>query len=206
MCFLKFNDSSTYYQILWNWVLYYVFDFSSFLAEPPVVKTKHPVQFFLDGVCLSESGMQYIKSLAPDQPKKIPRPRKMKQNLSGLSPFSLHNIDRNEDSTSAMAPGSVSLWVLSYKSPLSFLSFSHWHWNQLQKLFVLIRSCFLCFSVVLFISSLVNKIFKQVVCFFDNCWSFCGPLNLFFTVTVLMKRAHWIMNVHLIVDIVPVRN
>ncbi|KAG8188064.1 hypothetical protein JTE90_014303 [Oedothorax gibbosus] len=64
--------------------------------EPPVVKVKPPVQYYIDGVYLSECGMQHIKALAPEQPKKIPRPRKLKH-LDGKS---LLQLDR-EDSTSA---------------------------------------------------------------------------------------------------------
>lgn len=125
-----------------NLDLFAIMSLLGFSAEPPVVKTKHPVQFFLDGVCLSESGMQYIKSLAPDQPKKIPRPRKMKQNLSGLSPFSLHTIDRNEDSTSAMAPGTIFLHPINHPPvffPLASLTIA-----GVTDMFL-----FICFSVVL---------------------------------------------------------
>ncbi|KFM63413.1 hypothetical protein X975_06550, partial [Stegodyphus mimosarum] len=51
--------------------------------------------------------MQYIKSLVPDLPKKLPRPRKLKQGLLGLitSPdamksVSLQQLEKNDDSTS----------------------------------------------------------------------------------------------------------
>ncbi|GFY42913.1 hypothetical protein TNIN_142091 [Trichonephila inaurata madagascariensis] len=76
--------------------------------EPPVVKAKPPVQYFFDGVYLSESGMKYMKTLLPEQPKKIPRPRKLKQGLLGSSQdsgksVSLLQLDKGEDSASAAA-------------------------------------------------------------------------------------------------------
>ncbi|XP_042908867.1 histone-lysine N-methyltransferase 2C isoform X4 [Parasteatoda tepidariorum] len=60
--------------------------------EPPppvVVKTKPPIQYFMDGVCLSESGMNYIRSLQLEQPKKIPRPRKPRLGMFGLQDSTL---------------------------------------------------------------------------------------------------------------------
>ncbi|XP_055953683.1 histone-lysine N-methyltransferase 2C-like isoform X4 [Argiope bruennichi] len=76
--------------------------------EPPVVKAKPPVQYHCDGVYLSESGMKYMKTLLPEQPKKIPRPRKLKQGLLGLlgsqepgKSLSLLQLDKGEDSASA---------------------------------------------------------------------------------------------------------
>ncbi|GFU34433.1 hypothetical protein NPIL_626691 [Nephila pilipes] len=79
--------------------------------EPPVVKAKQPVQYYCDGVYLSESGMKYMKTLLPEQPKKIPRPRKVKQGLLGLlgssqdsgKSVSLLQLDKGEDSASAAA-------------------------------------------------------------------------------------------------------
>ncbi|CAL1287615.1 unnamed protein product [Larinioides sclopetarius] len=78
------------------------------VIEPPIVKAKPPVQYHCDGVYLSENGMKYMKTLLPEQPKKIPRPRKLKQGLLGLlgsqepgKSLSLLQLDKGEDSTSA---------------------------------------------------------------------------------------------------------